>query len=245
MRTAADLWRGQPVAGVLLFTDGNATDLAAEAPALEGCPPIYPIVCGNDTGLRDIALDKAAVSQTAFEDAPVTIQAVVNARGFPGTEVVTRLIEIASSGAATNPADLRITTASNLVAEQRQRAQGEESALNFRFQIQPDKPGLHFYELQTQAADELGATEAHSREATLVNNREVVVVDRGQEPFRVLYVGGRPNWEFKFLNRALQDDPQVHMVSLIRVARREPKFNFKVALWRIEQSAFWRLRRYQ
>ena len=227
LRTAADLWRGQPVAGVLLFTDGNATDLAADAPGLDGCPPVYPVVCGKDTGLRDIALDKAAVSQTAFEDAPVTIQAAVNARGFPGAEVVTRLIEIASSGAATNPADFHITTASNVVAEQRQRVQGEESALNFRFQIQPDKPGLHFYELATQAADELGVTEAHSKEATLVNNREVVVVDRGQEPFRVLYVGGRPNWEFKFLNRALQDDPQVHMVSLIRVARREPKFNFK------------------
>ncbi|HWF18118.1 MAG TPA: glutamine amidotransferase, partial [Verrucomicrobiae bacterium] len=36
-----------------------------------------------------------------------------------------------------------------------------------------------------------------------------------------------PNWEFKFLNRALEEDPQVQMVSLLRMARREPKFEFK------------------
>src|SRR5690606_25578356 len=62
---------------------------------------------------------------------------------------------------------------------------------------------------------------------TLVNNRQMIVVDRGQEPFRVLYVSGRPNWEYKFLNRAIQEDQQVQMVSLIRVARREPKLEFK------------------
>ena len=75
----------------------------------------------------------------------------------------------------------------------------------------------------------------------MVNNRQIVVVDRGQEPFRVLYVGGRPNWEFKFLNRAIEDDPQVQMVSLIRVARREPKFAFQRSLRRIEQSVVPRL----
>jgi len=54
----------------------------------------------------------------------------------------------------------------------------------------------------------------------------VVVVDRGHGPYRILYVSGRPNWEFKFLNRAVQEDDQLQLVGLIRVAKREPKFNF-------------------
>ena len=29
------------------------------------------------------------------------------------------------------------------------------------------------------------------------------MVDGGQKAFRILYVTGRPNWEYKFLNRAL------------------------------------------
>jgi uncharacterized membrane protein len=212
LHTAADRWRGQPVAGVLLFTDGNATDIAPDLSGLEGCPPVYPVVIGDD-GLRDIALEKVTASQTAFEDAPVTVQAEVAAHGFSGEVVGARLIEVTPG-------------LSNVVAEQKQTASGDDSNLNFRFQIQPDKPGLHFYEVETRAQSELGGPAGQSREATLVNNRKVAVVDRGQEPFRVLYVGGRPNWDFKFLNRAISDDPQVQLVGLIRMARRQPKFVF-------------------
>ena len=35
------------------------------------------------------------------------------------------------------------------------------------------------------------------------------MVDRGQGPFRVLYVTGRPNWDFKFLRRAIAEDDLV------------------------------------
>jgi uncharacterized membrane protein len=213
LHTAAERWHGQPVAGILLFTDGNATDASPDLAALENCPPVYPVVLGSETGLRDIALDKVAVSQTAFEDAPVTVQAEVTAHGFAGSDVSARLIEVTAG-------------VSNVVAQDTKPARDDESALSFRFQIQPDKPGLHFYEVETRAREEVGGAASDSREATLANNRQIVAVDRGQEPFRVLYIGGRPNWEFKFLNRAIADDQQVKMVSIIRVAKREPKFKF-------------------
>jgi uncharacterized membrane protein len=212
LRQGADFWRAQPVAGVLLFTDGNATDVTPNLAGLEKFPPVYPVVIGAE-GLRDVALEKVTASQTAFEDAPVTVQAEVTAHGFTGEQIVTRLIEVGAG-------------VSNIVAEQKQTASGDDSNLNYRFQIQPDKPGLHFYEVETRAQKELGVAEGQSREATLVNNRKMAVVDRGQEPFRILYVGGRPSWDFKFLNRAVADDPQVQLVALIRMARREPKFAF-------------------
>lgn len=226
LKTAMDHWRGQPVAGVLLFTDGNATDLGADLTSLDGCPPVYPVVLGSDKNLTDISLERVHVSQTAFEDAPVTIQADVAASGFDGQKIVARLTEVATGRTGTNLSDgLRISSASNAVVQLSQRATGAD--MNFRFQIEPAGPGLHFYELDARSQAELENSNAPSQEATLVNNRQMIVVDRGQEPFRVLYVGGQPNWEFKFLNRAIQDDPQVRMVSLIRVARREPRFEFK------------------
>ena len=46
-------------------------------------------------------------------------------------------------------------------------------------------------------------------------------------PRRVLYVSGRPNWEFKFLRRAIETDPQLQMVALIRIAKKEAKFDFR------------------
>lgn len=227
LRTAIEYWRGQPVAGVLLFTDGNATDIGADLPALDGCPPIYPVVLGSDAAIQDVAVNKVAVSQTAFEDAPVTVQGEVAATGFGGSTITTRLVEIAASTTNANGAiaGLRISSGTNVVAQASQSAGA--SPLNFRFQIHPDTPGLHFYTVEARAADELNSPGTTSREATLANNRQMIVVDRGQEPFRVLYVSGRPNWEYKFLNRAIQDDPQVQMVALIRVAKREPKFVFK------------------
>jgi len=225
LHTATELWRGQPVAGVLLFTDGNATDNSGDLSGLEGCPPIYPVVVGKDTATHDVSLEKIMASQTAFEDAPVTVQAEVGSHGFGGAKVAARLIEVTTDTG--NSATNQSLPNKGIVAEQQQSAKSDDSSLNFRFQIQPDKPGLHFYELDTRIQDELDRPAAESREATLANNRRIVVVDRGQEPFRILYVGGRPNWEFKFLNRALEDDPQVKMVSLLRIARREPKFEFK------------------
>jgi uncharacterized membrane protein len=231
LRTATEYWRGQPVAGVLLFTDGNATDIGADLPALDGCPPIYPVIIGSDSAIQDVSLSKVGVSQTAFEDAPVTVQAEVNANGFAGSQISTRLIEAAASATVANGdttnAVPRVMAVTNVVGQSTQRADGGNSSLNFRFQIHPGTPGLHFYEVESRTAEELARPAVPSREATLANNRRMIVVDRGQEPFRVLYVSGRPNWEYKFLNRAILDDPQVQMVALIRVAQREPKFVFK------------------
>src|SRR5688572_16563018 len=42
LKTLADRYQGQPLAGVLLFTDGNATDLGDGLPDLTGVPPVYP-----------------------------------------------------------------------------------------------------------------------------------------------------------------------------------------------------------
>jgi uncharacterized membrane protein len=40
-------------------------------------------------------------------------------------------------------------------------------------------------------------------------------------------VAGRPNWEFKFLRRALEEDIEIQLHGLIRIAKKEPKFSFR------------------
>src|SRR5262245_26943837 len=46
LRTVAERFHGRPLAGILLLTDGNATDLR-DAPDIPGLPPVYPVVIGN------------------------------------------------------------------------------------------------------------------------------------------------------------------------------------------------------
>ncbi|MDQ3624675.1 MAG: glutamine amidotransferase, partial [Verrucomicrobiota bacterium] len=204
--------RGQPLAGVLLLTDGVAADLA-EGANMKGLPPVYPVVFGQEQPAKDLALTTTAVSQTSFEDAPVTVQADVLATGSEGEEIVGRLFAV-EPGAKDSPV--------KPVAEQTLRVPPGEEKVVFRFQMRPEKTGVLFYRLQIGVKGSDG-----SAEATLANNETIVAVDRGRGPYRVLYVSGRPNWEFKFLRRALEADDQTHLVGLIRIARREPKFEFR------------------
>jgi hypothetical protein len=213
LRTLADRYRGRPLAGVLLFTDGNATDIPSGVPNLSGLPPIYPVVIGTDQTSKDVALQNVTVSQTSFEDAPVTIQATVVASGYSGVSLVGQLFD----------------NTGKKVEEQTQRVLKEDETLGFRFQFRPQKNGISFYRFRVSARDEIGqfANPQTSTEATLANNSRVLVVDRGKGPHRVLYVTGRPNWEYKFLNRALAEDEQTQLIGLIRIAKREPKFDFR------------------
>jgi uncharacterized membrane protein len=237
LRTLVERFKGQPLAGILLLTDGNATDLSDAPAGLDGAPPIYPIVFGNNDPVKDVALQKLAVSQTAFEDAPVTIQAEVAASGFGGEPLAARLVKIAhtsslspatnTSGSATVATMVtnRPAGVDKLAAEQTQRA-SDRDPVTFRFQIKPEHGGVSFYRLDVRPrAEAAGAT--NSTEATLANNQRVIVVDRGRGPYRVLYVSGRPNWEYKFLRRAVIEDDQMNLVGLIRIAKREPKFEFR------------------
>ena len=88
LRAVTERLSGRPLAGILLFTDGNATDLRAGLPAdLAGLPPVYPVVLGRPGAVRDLSLAQVGVTQSAFEDAPVDVQAEVVAGGFTGRPV--------------------------------------------------------------------------------------------------------------------------------------------------------------
>lgn len=202
----AERYRGRPLAGVLLFSDGNATDEPwfADADNFKSLPPIYPVGPSDEDRPRDIAVRRVAVSQTSFEDAPVTLTAEIAAEGFDGTAID---VEIQ------NEAGERMESRSITPPRDRETA-------SVLFQLKPEKPGVSFYRVRAAAADE-------THEATLANNTAIATVDRGGGPYRVLYVAGRPNWEFKFLRRALESDRQVELVGLIRIAKREPKFDWR------------------
>jgi uncharacterized membrane protein len=208
LKSVSERFQGQPLAGVLLFTDGNATDLEEGFYEIPGLPPVYPVLIGKDSDLIDIAVDNVSASQTIFEDAPVTLTGTIKAKGFDSEKLAAQVI-----------------LNGKVVAEQTVEPR-KGADIPLRFQLKPDEPGLSFYTLRVAHAAGL-QNNTNLVEATAHNNERIVTVDRGRGPHRILYVGGRPNWEYKFLNRAVSEDPEVQLVSLIRIARREPKFTFR------------------
>lgn len=211
LASLVERYRGRPNAGILLFTDGIATDFVPENVNWKDLPPIYPVLIGEEAAAKDIRLRRFSVSQTNFESAPVSLQAEVAAVGYQQPIVVQLLDE----------------EGTEIEQQTVQPGSPELSAVWFRFR--PERRGISFYRVRAYAKSEGPPTEdaTRSQEATLLNNSRWIVVDRGGGPYRVLYVSGRPNWEFKFLRRALEADDELDLVGLIRIAKREPKFTFR------------------
>ena len=206
-RNLGQRFSGRPLAGILLFSDGNATDIESLNDGLGQLPPVYPVVMGKRSSIKDISIIDVQVTSSTFEDAPVAIHCQLAATGFPAENIVARLLD-----------------AEGTVLDTQRPTLGQ--ALKVKFEVKPDSLGVSFYTVELGQAEQAEG-QAGEEEATLANNRRIVAVERRKEPYRVLYVAGRPNWEYKFLKRALDDDPQVDLVGLIRIAKREPKFVFK------------------
>lgn len=212
----------RPTAGILLFTDGNATDAEQSATdswaaLAQSVPPVYPVVLGTSVAPKDISVTRLTVSQTNFEAAPVTVAAEVIAHGFAGEDVAVELLDEKGER-------LERQVIANVE---------DDKPFAVRFRTRPERSGVAFYSVRATGRGTRGAgAEASSQaessgEATLENNLRYAAADRGGGPYRVLYVAGRPNWEFKFLRRSLADDPEVALVGLVRIANREPRFKFR------------------
>jgi len=106
---------------------------------------------------------------TAFEDAPVTLQAEVTATGYSGEPLVAQLVKLGHTpglsssnnppSAATNaqcgqnlrqpPAWRRRRPADKVVSEQQKRA-GSARSRGIPFQFKPDQAGLSFYRCKSR-----------------------------------------------------------------------------------------------
>lgn len=218
LRTIQTRYHGQPLAGIFLFTDGNSTDAIEEMPPAG--VPIFPVIPDETPESFDLSIDSVSVSQSNFEDAPVTIQGRFTSTGGRPEKIHVQLQEHGDSGSTIYEQSVPV------------RANGDLSA---RFQVRPSRPGVLFYELSV--TPEFQQT-SDNTEATLRNNGQLISVNRDPRISRILYVGGRPNWEHKFLGRALADEQQLSLVSLVRLARKEARFDFRGRVGERNNSLF-------
>lgn len=210
-------FRNRPLAAIVLFTDGNATDRGAledYLAALESHPPkqrlpIFPVVVGElDPLARDLAILRVDPVTSPFEDAPVTLN-----------------VEVAALGEFTEPLEI-------FVLNERGEEIGKKDftvplgkgrrQTTVRLRLGGVASGVSFLTVALRQ----GSGEPLPQ-LTEGNDRWQVAVDRGAGPYRVLYIAGRPNWEYKFLRRAIAGDAELDLVGLLRIAKREPKFEWR------------------
>lgn len=213
-------YQRQPVAAVLLLTDGNATDTAKLEEMMttsKPTAPIFPVVTGVREVKSDLALKQVDVTQTPFEDSPVALTAKISASGLGGAGISLVIQD----------------EAGKVVKTEKHKLADTQTEHTFQTRFRPEKMGISFFKISVMKdqavphlADAAKLKEA-SAEATMENNQRFLAIDRRNGPYRVLYVSGRPNWEYKFLRRSLEPDDEVKLAALIRMAKREPKFQWR------------------
>jgi len=167
----AKRFRGLPLAGVMLVSDGNATDEGEVD--WSSLPPVYPVIPPSRDAARDISVRQVTTTQTNFESAPVVIAAEVSAAGYEGRQVVAVLRD--EAGKEVERKELTATSG--------------DKPLGFRFQFRPPRKGVGFYRVSAFAAGEeippdAAPDAAASEEQTLANNSRQVVIDQGSGPYR-------------------------------------------------------------
>ncbi len=201
---------GEKPSGVVVMSDGVASDLSELD--YKALPPVFPVVFGRDAMEPDLALGSVSATTTAFEDAPVTVAVETFARGVTG-KVRVRIEEIDTQEVPDEKA---------LVAESFVTFKAGQNHAGVQLQFSPGRSGPTFYRVSVDSPEI-----RPEKEITLENNSRLLCVNRARGPHRILYVAGRPNWEFGPMRRALEGDSELQLLGLIRVAKREPKFAFK------------------
>ena len=193
LRKALDDLAGQPVAGIILITDGgnNSGDDPVTAAKIAGEKgiPIYPIGVGDPVLKKDLSVTNVFSEETAIKGDVVNLTATIESRGFKNITVPVRLM---LKGRAIKEEQIQFSEKNNKA----------EVNLNFL----AEETGENDYSVVVLAqADEVSA----------VNNTKSVKIKVTDDKIKVLYVDGYPRWLYRYLVRSLKRDKGVSLSGIL------------------------------
>ena len=186
---AAKEWRGQLLAGMVLFTDGahNASTSVIEK-VMEAQIPIYAVGVGNPEPPRDLKLSRVDVSPVAYTEHDVPIRVTVHHTGYSGSQMRVSL-----------RMDNRVVDAVPMTLT-------DEPKQTIEFVLSPQKEGTFQYVISAPVLE---------GELTAANNVRAFPLKVVKTKLRMLYIEGHPSWEYAFLKRVLERDPNIDSTCII------------------------------
>ena len=182
---ALDDLQGIPLSGIVLCTDGvdrSGTDIQKLVmKARERKVPIHTVGIGDEEGIPDVELVKVDVPRTAEEDFPVEITATVKRTGDAQKKITIQLVE-----------DGRVIESYPITLK------NEVARVPFKFT--PRQPGTQKYEVQILT---------ETAEAIPQNNQKTFILKVAPTKRVKVLIVSNPYWGFKFIRRALEDDPNI------------------------------------
>jgi uncharacterized membrane protein len=187
---------GLPLAGMVLVSDGADTTDASLSEALlalkASSVPVFTVGVGRDRLARDVQIDRVSTPRTALKGTSLVIDAVVTQTGYAGETVS---LDVEDEGRIVGSQDVKLPVDGEPAAVRVRFTAADAGARVFKFRITP-RPG----ELVTQ------------------NNTREALIDIADRREKILYYEGEPRPEMKFINRAVEDDKNLGVVTLQRTA---------------------------
>jgi len=194
--------RHLPLAGIVVASDGaeNGTpDSDASKELLEDLKarkiPVYTLGAGREEFDRDVQLDGVTMPRTALPGSVIPATVTVRQRGYTGE---TGRLEVRDG---------------DQVLKTREIQFGASPLLTVPLNFVPKSKGLREY---TISISPMPGEEVRD------NNSQSRLVEVQDRTAKILYIEGEPRWEYKFIRRALDDDHNLRLVSLLKSS--ESKF---------------------
>jgi hypothetical protein len=201
---ALDQLARQPQAGAavaLLLTDGHDTQVGSD-PTMgrrlrDAGWRVFAVPVGSRLDSPDLAVHAWAEADRLFDGQTTTIHAQVSRRGFERHRVAVDLVH------------------EGVLADTRTLDGGQRVAFEVTPGVEPGRTTtIHGYEVVVRAIDDDAP-----RERITDNNRRHVFIEVTRQKLRVVLFEGEPYWDTRFLARHLRQDPQVDIVTHVRVGR--------------------------
>ena len=183
-------YRGRPVAGVVVISDGGDTGATSDRPHLDPVAPVYAFGIGGE----EIGFDREVLSVTAAE-------AVLD------QSRVDLAVSAVAHGTGSDPIELRLLENGRPLEVRRVTPPAAGGPVREIFQVSPANGAATVYTVEIPAA--------HGELVPENNTRSILVQPPGRQR-RVLLVEGAPGYEHSFLKRALAGDRGLELDSVVR-----------------------------
>jgi uncharacterized membrane protein len=184
-----------PIGAVVLLSDGADNSGGVTLETLSALRarhlPVSTIGFGKERLDNDVELDHVEMPARTLASSKIQAQVSIREHGFDGKK-----------------ARLSISDGVTALASRDVVLRGGQQNQSIEFNAGNAGPKTIYASIEPLAGEQNSQ-----------NNRltRVLQVDGGTR--RILYMEGEPRWEYKFLRRAVQDDPALHVVSLLRTTQ--------------------------
>jgi len=186
-----------PLGAIVLLTDGadnaGGIDLDTVAAIRRQRIPIHTVGLGRQHPERDVEV----------------VDALLAARALPQSRL-TATVTLQSYGLSGNKARLSVRDAGKVLASQDVALKGDGALQTEAITFNIGQAGPKTLEI--------GVDPVSGEENTLNNKISRVVNVQASKP-RILYFDGEPQWEYKFVRRAMDDNPEIVVFSMERTTQ--------------------------